>query len=305
MKKFALLALAILLVPNLVNAQCGPVGTLVEWYGDPFVLPAGNIPIFGGQTLEWTTSEAGGCLAICITTPAGEFCGTMALDTETGWTYNQDFGPCWEFEDPADGCYYWYFDVTAPIDAVVGTINTVYLTTNYCDPVACELDPATAMDTMIVYFEVIDPPVELEIFQDTLTEVDQGVTAAYIPFQFCNGDPAADPRDYDYRITSLGTVGPALNQTGTLLAVPGGDCDWVYGIVDASAAAVDDVDTLTIIGFFDATGPGGIYDTCVQAILVVEPVPVPLFTRPVVTIMVLAMILAAAVVMRRRATSVA
>ena len=60
-----------------------------------------------------------------------------------------------------------------------------------------------------------------------------------------------------------------------------------------------------MIGFFNAPGPGGIYDTCVQAIVVVEAVPVPLFTRPVVTIMVLAMILAAAVVMRRRATSVA
>jgi hypothetical protein len=306
MKKFALLALAILLVPNLVHAQCEHVGTLVEWYGDPFVLPAGNIQIFPGQTLEWATSEAGGCLAICIEAPEGatEFCGTMVLDSETGWIYGQDFGVCWEMTEAA-GCWYWYFDVTCPIDAVVGTINTAYLITTYCDPVACELDPAFSMDTMIAYFEVIDPPVELEIFQDTLTEVDQGVTAAYIPFQFCNGDPAADPRDYDYRITSLGLVGPAMNQTGTLEGVPGGDCDWVYGIVDASAAAVDDVDTLTIIGFFDATGPGGIYDTCVQAILVVEPVPVPLFTRPVVTIMVLAMILAAAVVMRRRATSVA
>ena len=307
MKKFALLALMILLVPNMVHAQCGQVGTGIEWYGDPYVLPEGNIPIFAGQTLEWATSAEGGCLVLCFTAPEGatDFGGSMVLDSETGWVYGQDFGVCWEMTE-ADGCWYWYFDVTAPLDAVVGTINTCYLIATYCDAVSCELDPAFAGDSMLVYFEVVDPPVEIEIFQDTLTEVDQGVTAAYIPFQVCNGDPSADPRDYDWRITSIGSVRiPAINQSGTLLGVPPGDCDWVYGIIDASAAEVDDVDELTIIGFFNASGPGGIYDTCVQAIVIVEPVPVPLFTRPVVTIMVLAMILAAAVVMKRRATSVA
>ena len=305
MKKLVLLALAmILLVPNLVNAQCTPIGTGLEWYGDPYVLPAGNIPIFAGQTLEWASAEAGGCVVLCISSATDEYCGSMVLDSETGWIYGQDFGTCW-FMEEAEGCWYWYFDVTAPLDAVVGTINTCHLISTYCNDGTGELDPACATDTMIVYFEVVKPPVEIEIFQDTLTEVDMGVTAAYIPFQICNGDPSADPRDYDWRITSLGTVGPAINQSGTLLGVPPGDCDWVYGIINASAASVDDVDELTIIGFFNASGPGGIYDTCVQAILIVEPVPVPLFTRPVVTIMVLAMILAAAVVMKRRAANVA
>jgi hypothetical protein len=46
-----------------------------------------------------------------------------------------------------------------------------------------------------------------------------------------------------------------------------------------------------------------VYDTCVQIIHIVEPEPVPLFTVPVVTILVLALILAAAVFMRRRAVS--
>jgi hypothetical protein len=302
MKKHALLVLAILLVPNLAHTQCDRVGTNLEWYGDPFVLPAGNIPIFAGQTLSWNTNEAGGCLAICITTPAGEFCGTMALDTETGWAYNEDFGPCWEFEDPADGCYYWWFDVAAPIDAIVGTVNIVYLITTYCDPVACELDPALATDTMIAYFEVVGPWPPLEIFQDTLTVVDWGVASVYVPFNICNSDPTADPRDYDYRITSLGLVGPAIDQTGTLTDIAGGDCGKVYGIIDASMAGVSDTDTLTIIGFYDTTGPGGIYDTCVQPIIVIPVMPVPLFTRPAVTIMALAMILAAAVITRRRTT---
>ncbi len=307
MKKLLLLALAILIIPNLVHAQCTPVGTGLEWYGDPFIMPAGNIPIFAGQTLEWATSEAGGCLAICITAPEGadELCGTMVLDSETGWIYGQDFGTCWLMEE-ADGCWYWYFDVTAPLDAVVGTINTCYFITTYCNDISGELDPACATDSMLVYFEVVEPPVEIEIFQDTLTEVDQGVTSAYIPFQICNGDPSADPRDYEYWITSVGSVRiPAIDQSGTILAVPPGDCGWVYGIIDASAAEIGDTDELTILGFFDETGPGGIYDTCVQEIIIVEAVGVPLFTRPVVTIMVLAMILAAAVVMRRRASSVA
>jgi hypothetical protein len=44
-------------------------------------------------------------------------------------------------------------------------------------------------------------------------------------------------------------------------------------------------------------------DTCVQVIHVVEPSSVPLFTVPVVTILVLALILAVAIFMRRRAVN--
>lgn len=303
MKKFALLALAmLLLVPNLVNAQCTVNGTYLVWYGAPYELPAGNIPIFAGQTLSWNTYVSGeeGCLVLCV--DAAENCGYLVVDTETGWLYNEDAGICAAL--PSDGCWIFYFDVTAPVEAVIGTVNEALLITCYCNDVSGDLDLACATDTMFAYFEVVKPPVEIEIFQDTLTEVDQGVTAAYIPFQICNGDPAADPRNYTFNITSQGTVGPALDQDGTLTGVPGGDCDWVYGIVDASAALIGDVDTLTIIGRYKA-GPVDVRDTCVQAILIVEPVPVPLFTRPVVTIMVLAMILAAAVVMKRRAKSVA
>jgi hypothetical protein len=61
-------------------------------------------------------------------------------------------------------------------------------------------------------------------------------------------------------------------------------------------------DTLTII-VWSLAGPTIWYDTCVQRVHVVTPVPVPLFTVPVVTILVLALILAAAVFMRRRAVS--
>lgn len=307
MKKLVLLALAMMLVPNLVNAQCTINGTYLEWYGAPYELPSEeNILIFPGQTLVWDNYTSGepGCLVICV--DAVELCGFLVYDTQTGWVYGEDAGVVAEIgEDGEDTCWIFYFSVTCPLEAVIGTVNDVELILAYANDVSGELDIACATDTAYAYFEVIDPPVELEIFCSELTEVDEGVLSAYIPFEFCNGDPGADPRDYDWRVTSQGTIGPAIDQSGTLLAVPPGDCDWVYGILDASGAFPDDVDTLTMLGFFNASGPGGIYDTCVQAIVVVEAVPVPLFTRPVVTIMVLAMILAAAVVMRRRATSVA
>jgi hypothetical protein len=305
MKKFALLALAILLVPNIVAAQCTPNGTYLVWYGEPYELPQGeNIPIFPGQTLTWDSYVSGepGCIVICHDAVAGEDCGFLVVDGES-WTYGEDAGVCAAL--PEDGCWIFYFSVTCPPEATIGTVNEALVITCYCNDVSGELDIACATDTMIAYFEVVEPPPEIEIFCNESIEVDQGVTSAYIPFQFCNADLLADPRDYDWWATSQGTVGPAINQSGTLLAVPGGECDWAYAIIDASAANIDDVDTVTMLGFWNAPGPGGMYDTCVQAILIVEAVPVPLFTRPVVTIMVLAMILAAAVVMRRRATSVA
>jgi hypothetical protein len=317
MKKFALLALAILLVPNLVNAQCTVNGVDLWWSSNPlYQLGEGNIPIFAGQTLTWNKCEAGGTILFCFNVPTSPYlenCGALLFDSEEGWVYGEDFATenqiCWELEDvyPDEGgtCYCWYFEVTADPLAAIGTINEVLLVATYCNDVSGELDIACATDTMTVYFEVVIPPPELELFCNELAEVDQGVASAYIGFEFCNGDPIADPRDYDWRATSLGTVGPAINQSGTLEGVPGGECDYVYAILDASAADIDDVDEVTMIGFFKFQGMGGLYDTCVTSILIVESVEVPLFTRPVVTIMVLAMILAAAVVMRRRATSVA
>ncbi|MDD3642125.1 MAG: hypothetical protein PHQ19_01475, partial [Candidatus Krumholzibacteria bacterium] len=87
-----------------------------------------------------------------------------------------------------------------------------------------------------------------------------------------------------------------INQPGQV-TVDGGACLDIYGIIDAGAANVCDYDELTIIAWDNATGT--VYDTCVQLIHVVTPVPVPLLTAPVVTILVLAMILAAAVIIRR------
>jgi hypothetical protein len=214
--------------------------------------------------------------------------------------------------------------ITVPCDQgdLTGQTNTLTTKLVYCDDTmtpqpdttdcvepnirnpydwAGETGPVEVYSTLTMDFLVVASPPPLTIFQDTLYYVEEGVISAYVPFSLCNGDLCAGISDYDYVITSNGTVGPALNQTGTASGVGPGECADIYAIVDASTSLACQYDTLTIIAWDVATGLT--YDTCVQAIHVVEPVPVPLFTAPVVTILVLAMILAAAVIMKRHAVS--
>lgn len=289
MKKLALLALVALFVPSMLSAQCAPPSDI--WFHSGYIV-AETAEVFAGAAVLWDQ------IVLCVDPNDADVC--VFGEDDEGWVWNQEQLEC--SGDLGAGCWgYWALDVTAALDATVGFVNNARLMVSYCDGGVCQT--ACALDTMFVAITVVEPPPEIEIFQDTLTAVDLGVNEAFIPFEICNGDPAADPRDYDYRITSLGYVGTALNTSGELVDVPGGECEYVYGVIDASEAAECDYDTLTIIGFFDASGPGGIYDTCVQVIHVIQPLPVPLFTTPVVTIMVLAMVLAAAVIMRRRVTS--
>ena len=134
--------------------------------------------------------------------------------------------------------------------------------------------------------------------------MEHGQTAAYVPFTICNGDACTDPTVYDYVITCTPLVGmlcTGFPQTGSSPPIEGGECDDVYGVVDAGTANVGDKADLTIVAWDQLAG--SVYDTCSQIVEVVAPIPVPLFTTPVVTILVLAMILAAAVIMRKRAAS--
>jgi hypothetical protein len=234
------------------------------------------------------------------------------------------------FGDPADTILHvsWLYEVLVCIDVpcnqgdLTGQLNTLTGQIAYCDVTmtaqpdtsdcedpntrnpyswAGETAPVDVYSMTSISFEVIASPPPLSIFQDTLYFVEEGVTQAYVPFSLCNGDLCAGISDYDYLITSNGTVGTALSQTGTVTGVGPGECADVYAIVDAGSAVACTYDTLKIVAWDVATGLT--YDTCVQAIHVVEPVPVPLFTAPVVTILVLAMILAAAVIMKRHAVS--
>jgi hypothetical protein len=152
-------------------------------------------------------------------------------------------------------------------------------------------------DTLIL--TVVEPPNPISIEQDTLTLIDQGTSQAYIPFTVGNAWPPFT--GFGYNITSKGHVGEAINTSGTL-TIPGGTEVKVYGILDASEEVICTFDTLTII-VWSLAGPTIWYDTCVQCVHVVAPLPVPLFTVPVMTILALALILAAVVFMRRRAVS--
>jgi hypothetical protein len=306
MKKLSVMALAILiLLPLAANAQ------IVTKEGDPaffYGFPA-STTMLKGETRCYELGPANFGFVSGTCTATDTFC--VEVWDELGWPMTNGF------TEPfiLDSGYLTGHDVciTVPCEVTVGTINNAYAIVAFTDVAGvCQPDSGDCEDPNIysggfyyqidsLAIEIVESPPALYILQDTLYYVEQGQTAAYVPFSICNGDPCAPPTDYGYTITSLGTVGGALDIADTALGVVGGECAAVYGIVDAGAAAVCTFDELTIIVWDLATGT--VYDTCVQEIHVVEPIPVPLFTAPVVTILVLAMILAAAVIMKRHAVS--
>jgi hypothetical protein len=330
MKKLVILALVAILLPSMALAQNPGIKQ-----GDPGLYKADWFPYPTTDTVELVEGESW-----CYEYIAANFywastlCGGLqgALDTFAvvatdlqGWPITNSLDSycliyndtCSYEECPGDVAWYVWDEVciTAPCPSIVGQLNTLTFGMYYCDETMtvqpdsgdCE-NPNyrgggvyDCWQTWSVNFEIIEPAPALVIFQDTLYLVEEGLAAAYVPFSICNGDLCAGSGDYDFIVTSKGHVGAAINQTGTATAVAPGDCEDVFAIIDAGAATACDYDTLTIIGWDVATGL--VYDTCVQPIHVVEPVPVPLFTAPVVTILVLAMILAAAVIMKRHAVS--
>ncbi len=321
MKKLVLLALVVMLLPAMAQGydlkQADP--------GFYFDFDGGTITVIRGEAWCFTAYAMNYGWASTLCPAIMDTFAVVSSDVQ-GWPITNEFlgfeqgtagedaeGTCYIINDDGVGSWYFVTEVcfTVPCDATVGDLNTLTLQMAYCDDqmVAqpdsgdCE-NPnyhASVPRWSLIHqdFEIVASPPALYILQDSLYYVEQGQTSAYIPFAICNGDPCAPATDYDYVITSLGNVGPALNQSGTAAGVVGGTCGDVYGIIDAGAGVVCTFDELTIIAW-DAT-TGTVYDTCVQLIHVVEPVPVPLFTAPVVTILVLAMILAAAVIMKRHA----
>lgn len=322
MKKLALLALVVILLPAVANGY-----DLKQ--GDPafyFNTDGGVLNVVRGETwcftayamnygwLSATCSDTYDTFAVVTSELQGWPVTNTFLAFEQGTEGEDAEGTCYIIND--DGVDPWYFVtevcMSVPCEALVDDTNTITIQMAYCDDqMVAQPDSGDCEDpnvhssvprysTLTQDFLVVESPPALYILQDTLYYVEQGQTAAYIPFAICNGDPCAPATDYNYLITSLGNIGPALSQSGSLPGVVGGACGDVYGIVDAGSATVCTFDELTIIAW-DASGT--VYDTCVQEVHVVEPVPVPLFTAPVVTILVLAMILAAAVIMKRHAVS--
>jgi hypothetical protein len=270
--------------------------------------------VIHGETVCWTIGPANFGFVSATCPDPDTFC--VDVVETAGWLCSADppLGEC-TILDPG---YLWWQEICicVPCDAQTCEYDTIIATMAYCywcgdDTLFCAPEcgdcenpnwyggnPYYSSDTVIVH--VIDPPPALVIEQPDSTNVGAGQTAAYIPFQICNADPCALPTDYGYCITSVGSVNiPAIVQCDTI-TVSGGECAAIYGVIDAGTALECEYDTLTIIAW--TIVPPIIYETCWQWIHVVEE-EVPLFTTPVVTILVLAMILAAAVFMKRRAAS--
>jgi len=256
MKKLMLVALVVILLPAVAGAQ----GIK---QGDPgfyFNFPGGTIEVIAGET--WCDHlYAANFYWASATCPDGVI-DTFAVVTgdDLGWPITNVFddgsdadaeGVCYILDDNIGE---WYYNVavciTVPCEALVGDLNTFAVQMAYCDEGVAAPDsgdcedpnvrsgPVDCYSTITQDFEVVTSPPALYILQDTLYFVEQGQTAAYIPFSVCNGDACAPPTDYDYVITSLGYVGAPLNQTGTVSGVSGGTCSDVYGIVAASMIRV-------------------------------------------------------------------
>ncbi|MBU8923057.1 MAG: hypothetical protein KOO63_14660 [Bacteroidales bacterium] len=296
--------------PEVVAGECSMEGDPAFFVG----FPGGTINVIRGES--WCHDIAPTNFGFVSTTCPDDDTFCVHITDDLGWTISatpEALASCFEVNA---GSYFWEtVCITVPCDATIGATNTLTAFMAFCDLAGvCAPDCGDCEEpnwysgnpyyqTITQDFEVIESPPALYILQDTLYYVEQGQTAAYIPFSICNGDPCAAATDYGYSITSLGVVGTAIDQSGTAVGVPGGACDEVYGIIDAGLADVCDYDTLVIIAWDSATG--SVYDTCVQVIHVVEPVPVPLFGTPVVVILVIAMILTAAIIMKKRITGTA
>ncbi len=323
MKKLVcLLALMLLLAPTFVYAA--PPGC--TWEGDPSFRYGWNyrdglpynqpgpdaITMYAGQS---KTKQLGPYNSAPSWLPAGcKNTDTLCAEfiSANGWTmtYNPPLGP-----QILGSSYLWYQNVTiaAPCNAALGHVERIIARCNYvnnagvCDSLCGDCNdpnvrPADGLnyysaDTL--YITVVAAPPGLGILQDSLTLVEQGQTEAYITFGLCNTDPCAPPARIDYSIKNKGHVDTLTVWTG-YVTPPGGECRDAFATLNADTTHIDVLDTLTIIAWM---GVPAVYDTCVQLVKVIEPRNVPLFTVPVVTILVLALILAAAVFMRRRAVS--
>ncbi|MCK4235835.1 MAG: hypothetical protein KAX38_01870, partial [Candidatus Krumholzibacteria bacterium] len=192
--------------------------------------------VIHGETVCWTLGPCNFAFVSATCMDTDTFC--VHLYETKGWLSLADppLGTCFIL-DPG---YLWWQDIciTVPCEAEVCEYDTLIFCMTYCDDTLgcrddcsdlpeCEDpnwyggDPYYRCDTLILH--VIEPPPALGIVQPESTLVGAGQTAAYIPFQLCNGDPCALPTDFGYCITNLGTVHiPVINQCDTV-TVAGGE----------------------------------------------------------------------------------
>jgi hypothetical protein len=333
-RSLSLVAVILLLVAARVMAQ--PPGC--RWEGDPvmrfgwgatwagwqgYVPPSGYYHQPGNDTIiavagDWLDFKLGpGNAATSWTRPGCNDSDTLCFEiqTEPGWAI---------FCDPSPGTpvivapgYLWTQKVTLhPPCSDIGKCSRIIATCTYvnsanaCDPtcgdcVDPDVSPATghayfSKDTLWVWVFPPDiPPPDIFQGDSTFVEVERGQPQACIPFDLCNGSLCFFT-SVSYHIWSMGHVGAAINISGSLELSPL-QCKEIYGIIDASTSSVCTYDTLHVEAWI--TDNPLARTSCKAVIHVIEPRAVPIFTVPVVTILVFALILAAAVFMRRRAVS--
>jgi len=220
------------------------------------------------------------------------------FDTK-GWTINAD--PALEVcRELAPGSSWTQEICIVPsCGAAAGELDTVYAVMAYCDTDGLCSPDCGGNDTTMVILSAAEAESDIFIDQADRFYVEIGQAASYVPFGLCNPNPCAPDADYSYEITSPGyssgaCVIPPVSESGTANNVGGGECHTVYAAVDASEACVGDTADLQIIAWVDSK-----YDTCHQIVEIIEPRPVPVFNNTVLTILVLGLILAGAIIIGR------
>lgn len=230
--------------------------------------------------------------------------------SKSGWALAGDPSFGTPYELPSGYIWYQDVDITAPCSADVGDVDTIVAICAYannagiCDPSCGDCNepntrPADGLlyyskDTLVV--TIVAPPATVSVLQDTLTLVDSGQTAAYIPFSICNENPCAPPTAISYSIFGCGHI--PLTVPASSVEIGGGDCKDVYAILDAGfspSVVACTYDTLTIIVWSETS-----YDTCVQVVHVIEVCCIPLLSPPVIALLVAALVVAAWIFMKRR-----
>jgi len=232
--------------------------------------------VYPGQSITYTLTPSNFAHVSSTCTETDTFC--LDVSDTRGWSIigNPALGLA-HILNPGNS---WDNDVTinVPCNATPGEVDTITAVVSYVDVYGvCAPDCGDCEDPNSGYYSsatlvlnVVEAPPTISIEQDSIIYVDQGQTAAYVPFLICNDDPCASPQDYIYNITS-----------------------------NAGSADICDYDTLTIIAW--SVNEPVVYDTCVQIVHVVEPLPVPLFTNTMIIVVVVSLILISAVFIRRRA----